>query len=67
MKIELVVDGKVSAECSDETEHLAFHAAVYSALSDMQKTHLAERRERAKSKMNLLNEVVFKTDPMGRN
>lgn len=67
MKIELVVDGKITAECTEETQFLAFHAAIYSALSDMQLTLQNERRARAESKMNLLNELVFKTDSKGRN
>ncbi|MES0717061.1 hypothetical protein ABUJ46_16200, partial [Enterobacter hormaechei] len=33
MKIELKVDGKTTAECSDESQFLAFNAAVFSALS----------------------------------
>lgn len=67
MKIELVVNGKITAECSDESEFLAFNAAVFSALSDMQLTLHSERRARSKSKMAAFNEKFFKTDPMGRN
>lgn len=67
MKIELVVNGKITAECSDESEFLAFNAAVFSALSDMQLTLHSERRARSKSKMVAFNEKFFKTDPMGRN
>lgn len=67
MKIELVVDGKTTAECSDESQFLAFNAAVFSALSDMQHALQAERRARAKSKMASFNENNFKTDPKGRN
>lgn len=67
MKIELKVDGKTTAECSDESQFLAFNAAVFSALSDMQLTLHAERRARSKSKMAAFNEKFFKTDPTGRN
>ncbi|EMN0592777.1 TPA: hypothetical protein MAQ12_005005 [Klebsiella pneumoniae] len=67
MKIELVVDGCPTAECNSEVEFLAFHAAVFNALSAMQLTHETERRERAKSKMARLNETVFKTAPKDRN
>lgn len=67
MKIELVVDEKITAECTDETQFLAFQAAVFSALSDMQLTLAAERRARVKSKMDAFNKVFFKTDPKGRN
>ncbi len=67
MKIELVVNGSPTAECNSEAEFLAFQAAVFSALSDMQLTHESERRDRAKSKMAHLNEIVFKTVPKDRN
>ncbi|HAU4359661.1 hypothetical protein [Klebsiella oxytoca] len=67
MKIELVVDGSPTAECNSEMEFLAFQAAVFNALSAMQLTHEIERRERAKSKMARLNEMVFKTAPKDRN
>lgn len=67
MKIELVVDEKITAECTDETQFLAFQAAVFSALSDMQIALQAERRARAQSKMASFNEVLFKTDPKGHN
>lgn len=67
MKIELVVNGQITAECSDESEFLAFNAAVFSALSDMQLTLHSERRARSKSKMAAFNEKFFKTDPTGRN
>ena len=46
---------------------MAFKAAVFNALSAMQLTHEIERRERAKSKMARLNEMVFKTVPKDRN
>lgn len=67
MKIELVVNGKITAECSDESEFLAFNAAVFSALSEMQLTLHSERRASSKSKMAAFNEKFFKTDPTGRN
>ncbi|WP_404647681.1 hypothetical protein [Raoultella ornithinolytica] len=67
MKIELIVDGRPTAECNSEAEFLAFQAAVFNALSAMQLTHEIERRERAKSKMARLNEMVFKTVPKDRN
>lgn len=66
-KIELKVDGKTTAECSDESQFLAFNATVFSALSDMQLALEAERRARAKSKMASFNEKFFKTVPTGHN
>lgn len=67
MKIELIVDGSLTAECNSEAEFLKFQAAVFNALYCMQLTHDSERRERAKSKMAHLNETVFKTVPKDRN
>ncbi|EQB1484613.1 hypothetical protein ACYCEJ_001204 [Enterobacter hormaechei] len=67
MKIELKVDGKTTAECSDESQFLAFNAAVFSALSDMQLALEVERRARAKSKMASFNEKFFKKVPTGHN
>lgn len=61
------MDGCPTAECNSEMEFLAFQAAVFNALSAMQLTHEIERRERAKSKMARLNEMVFKTAPKDRN
>ena len=67
MKIELKVDGKTTAECSDESQFLAFNAAVFSALSDMQLALETERRARAKAKMASFNEKLFKKVPTGNN
>ncbi|EPD5055153.1 MULTISPECIES: hypothetical protein [Enterobacter cloacae complex] len=67
MKIELKVDGKTTAECSDESQFLAFNAAVFSALSDMQLALETERRARAKAKMASFNEKLFKKVPTGHN
>lgn len=66
MKIELLVDGVVAGDCSCEADFLSFQAAVYSALSEMQSELTSERRARAKSKMALLNEKVFRTAPTDR-
>jgi len=66
VKIELLVDGTVKGDCSCEAEFLSFQAAVYSALSEMQEELTSQRRARAKSKMALLNETVFKTAPTDR-
>ena len=59
MKIELKVDGK--------SQFLAFNAAGFSALSDMQLALEVERRARSKSKMASFNEKFFKKVPTGHN